>query len=178
MEQLFDDSELIQKERPTKITEKQEVDYYKSVAEEILKNSWSNSDIEDIIHDLSEIGYRHSGYEIAKKLEDYRARGSYDIDTQFIEFLDDFFYHKDEILTENVKLWAKAHNPKPKLKKGQELIMEKRLNIGNEKIGQTLYVTGIDPTRACYYVHENKDNNGGYIIAYEKVESSCKIKSN
>lgn len=48
---------------------------------------------------------------------------SYDIDTEFIGFLDDFGYHKSQILQKNVEDWLKAHNPQPKFQKGQKLCL-------------------------------------------------------
>ena len=38
MEKLFTDAETFTKVRPTKITEQQEQDFYKSIAEEIIEN--------------------------------------------------------------------------------------------------------------------------------------------
>jgi hypothetical protein len=172
MEKLFPDSEVMLNQRPTQITKEQQENYFKEVAEEIIQNEWSSSSIERIIHDLSEISSSDSGYEIAKKLEGYSSKASYEIDTEFIEFLDDFDSNRDDILRENVKDWVKAFNPKPKFDKGQKLIVKIPLFRSNKK-DSIIYVTGFDKGEANYLVHEDKEHGGGYVIAYEKVENNC-----
>lgn len=178
MEKLFSDSELMLNERPTKITEQQEKDYLEEVAEEIINNNWSNSRIEKIIKDLSNISWTlRSGYEIAKELEGYNSKASYNIDTSFIELLDDFHRNKESIVRENIRDWVKAHKPQAKFEVGQELIVETQLFRGfnQGKQGDIVYITGKNEKEANYYVHEDKDYNGGYVLAYEKVENNCKI---
>jgi len=170
MEKLFTDSEPFQKERPTKITEQQEQDYYKKVAEEIIKWQWTDDDLEDVLYDVTRISANDSGYEIAKDLE--RGRASYDIDTPFIEYLDDFGYHKSQILQKNVEDWVKAHNPQPKFQKGQKLIVETTLNYEKKK-GAIVFVTGFSEKSGCYLIDENEKRQGGTVIAYEKVEGCC-----
>lgn len=176
-EQLFPDSELIQNKRPIKITEKQEWDFYEAIAKEIIKGNWSNSDLEDIIADVSQINKNDSGYEIAKELEGYRKEATYDIDTQFIEFLDDFGYRKDKILEANVKLWVKAHDPQPKFLVGTELIINKQLYRGEYEAGKIIYITGYAKNRALYMFHSDKNHNGGVILPYELIESHCSLKT-
>lgn len=178
MEKLFSDSEVMLNERPTKITKQQEEEYLEEVAQEIIDNNWSNYPVEKIIQDLGNISWTlRSGYEIAKELEGYNSKASYNIDTSFIEFLDDFHYNKESIVRENIRDWVKAHKPQPKFKTGQKLIIETQLfrghNQGNE--GDIVYVTGKDEKEANYYIHENEGHNGGYVLAYEKVENNCKI---
>jgi len=178
MEKLFSDSEVMLNERLTKITEQQEKEYLEEVAQEIIDNNWSNSPIEKIIKDLSNISWTlNSGYKIAKELEGYSSKARYNIKTDFIEFLDDFNSNKDDIVRENVKDWVQAFNPKPKFKTGQKLIVETPLFRGHNqgKKGDVVYVTGKNEKEANYYIHENKDHNGGYVLAYEKVENNCKI---
>ena len=172
MEKLFTDAETFTKVRPTKITEQQEQDFYKEMAEEIIKGGWSNDAIEDIMKDMENISVHDSGYEIAKDLEGFSSKASYDIDTEFIGFLDDFGYHKSQILQKNVEDWVKAHNPQPKFQKGQKLIIETTLNHEKKK-GAIVYVTGFSEKSACYLIDENENRQGGTVIAYEKVESSC-----
>lgn len=176
MEKLFKDSEVMVNERPTKITEQQEKDYLNEVAEEIISNGWSDSDIEKIVYDLSDICYNDSGYEIAKKLEGYNSKASYKITTPFIEFLDDFENNKSDILRENVKAWVKAFNPKPKFKEGEKLAVDKPL-YAHKDIGDVVYVTGINYEEANYYIHSDPKRNGGYVLPFEKVESNCVILS-
>lgn len=177
MEKLFSDSEVMLNKRPTEITEQQEKDYLQKVAEEIVANGWSDNDIEDIVYDLQDISNEYSGYEIAKKLEGYRSKSSYKINTEFIEFLDFFETEKDDILKENVKEWVKAFNPKPIFKEGDCIIINNKLNF-HLKEGSIMFVTGINEEEANYYIHEEKDRNGGYVLTYEKVESNCKIYNN
>jgi hypothetical protein len=172
MEKLFSDSEVFQKERPTTITDQQEQDFYKKMAEEIIKGGWSDDDVEDIMKDMAEISEYDSGYEIAKALEAYRSNARYDIDTEFIGFLDDFGYHKGEILTSNIKEWVKAHNPQHKFQKGQKLILETTLNHEQQK-GMVVFVTGFNESVACYWIDEDETRKGGTVIPYEEVERCC-----
>lgn len=77
------------------------------------------------MYDVADIYINDSGYEIAKKLE--RGLASYKIDTAFIEYLDQFSYHKGEILRANVEAWVKAHNPQPKFSKKRYLTTKRKL---------------------------------------------------
>lgn len=174
MEQLFSDSEVFTNVRPTKITKQQEQKYLEEVAEEIIDNNWSKSPIEKIIYDLKNISSSDNGYEIAKKLEEYNSKASYSIDSSFVEFLDDFDYNKRAILRENIKAWVNAHNPQPKFKEGQKITIESPLFRGQNK-GDILFITGKNDKEANYYIHEDKDYNGGYVVAYEEVEKKCII---
>lgn len=173
-EKLFTDSEVYQKERPTKITEQQALDFYKEQAQEILDNNWSKSDIDTIVEDLSEINYDDSGYEIAKSLEDWNRKAYYDFPIDFIEFLDNLGHQKGRILANNIKDWVKAHGIKPKLSKGQKLLIEKDLNYKQKK-GLVVFVNGFNENEAYYMIDENPDRNGGYCISYEKAESNCSL---
>ena len=172
MEKLFKDSEILTKLIPTEITQQQKDDFYKSIAQEIIENRWSHSDLEDIISDVSRIYCYDNGYEIAKSLEGCGSEATYKIDTSFIEFLDNFGYEKDSILRQNVEAWVLAHNPILKFKKGQKLMIEITLNHEKRK-GEIVYVTGFDEKRACYLIDEDENRNGGTVIAYDKVEANC-----
>lgn len=170
---LFSDSEVFTKTRPTKITEKQKQEYYKKVAQEIIDERWSKSDIEDIMTDLSDIFRTDSGYEIAKSLEDGCAQ--YNINTPFIEFLDSFDYNMRSIDDENVKLWVKAHNIVPLFDKGQELIVTEEI-FRYFKREDIVYVNGINMELARYYVDKDKNRNGGYVLDCETIETHCQKK--
>lgn len=124
------------------------------------------------MQDVSEICAHDSGYEIAKDLESSGKKASYDIDTSFIEYLDDFAYHKGKIHTQNIKDWVAAHNPQPKFNKGQKLLVNTFLNNQKRK-GAIVYVTGINEKEAYYTIDENPLKNGGTVIDYEKVETNC-----
>jgi hypothetical protein len=172
MEKLFSDSETLSKHRPTKITSEQEQEYYKKIAEDIINEKWSDSDLEDIISDISEISIHDSGYEIAKDLESYNKNASYNIDTDFITYLDDIGYDKHRILVKNVEAWVMAHNPQPKFNIGQKLIIKEKISFKLEK-GSIVFVNGYVEKRACYYIHANNKKTLGIIIPYETVESDC-----
>ena len=68
METLFKDSETFQKERPTKLTDKQSDELFKKLSKEVIENGWSKNDAGIIAKDLSELKYCNSGYERAKEL--------------------------------------------------------------------------------------------------------------
>lgn len=176
MQKLFTDAETFQKERPTKITELQKQNFYKEMAEEIIKGGWSNDAAEKIMEDMAEISVHDTGYEIAKELEGFYMKASYNIDTEFIEFLDNFGYNKSQILQKNIQDWVAAHNPQPKLKEGQKLIIESPLNYKMGK-GETVYINGFLEKDACYLIDKNPEKKGGTIIAYEKVERCCLIQN-
>lgn len=175
MDTLFPDSETFQKERPTTITEQQRQDYYRKVAQEIIDNGWSQYDIDSVIEDVSNMSHHDSGYELAKWLEEFDRSASYEIDTPFIEFLDDFGWGIAEIVLENVQAWVVETNPQPKYQKGQKLLIETALDYEHKK-GLNVYVTGFSSQKnACYLIDEDPNRNGGTIIPYEKVESRCSV---
>ena len=134
MEKLFDDSETFQKERPTKITEQQENEVYSKLAKEIIKNGWCVDETEeDIIYDLKDLSMNDTGFEMAKHLEGYNMKCNYEIDTDFIYWLDDFEYRFRKVLEQNVRDWVKAINPKPLFEKGQKLIVKEFINYKLKK---------------------------------------------
>ena len=158
--QLFKDSEVFVKERPTKLTESQQVKIYKELATEIIENNWSNNDIDDIIEDLKTLSKStDSGYERAKSLEGYGTNASYRIDTSFIEWLDDFEYHFYSQLIENVKKWVKAHDIKTKFEKRTELVVVAYISRSTElKIGEKIFVNGFYEDEAKYKVYNELDS--------------------
>jgi len=176
MEKLFDDSLLFQKERPTKITAQQEEKMYVDFAKEIIENQYSEYDEESIIEDLKELSWHDSGFEKAKKLEDGCA--SYEFTGDFIDWLDNMACERDYILKENVKMWVKAHNPQPKLEKGDQLKINESLSRTPDlKKDSVVYITGINMEQAYYTISSDPDKNGGYVLDFEKVESKCEILS-
>lgn len=172
MSTLFPDSETFTKHRPTRATDEQLKAFYREYAEEIIENGWADDYLEAVVYDVSNLSSFDSGYELAKRLESLSCRGNYHIKTEFIEFLDDFTWRKRGLVEANVKTWVKAHNPKPKFQKGQALKPENSTNrsLPNNK---TVYVTGFSEDRACYLIHEDKDMQGGIVLAYEEVEACC-----
>lgn len=172
-DKLFADSEVFQKERPTKITDIQEQEFYKEFAQGIIDGKWSSDDLETIIQDVSDLSVHENGYELAKSLESYSCKASYDIDSEFVDYLNDFRYRKSEILTRNVRDWVKAHNPQPKFEIGTKLSIEKPLHQVVHKSG-IIYVVGYLKDEAKYIVNIDPAKNGcGSLFTYEKVEDNC-----
>lgn len=174
MEKLFDDAPFVQKERPTKITDEQEQKMYLDLATEIIKRNWcKDGDVETIADDLSKLSINDSGFEKAKDLED-DSYVNYEFCGDFIDFLDDMSYHKNKLIDENVKVWVKAHNPQPKLLKGTKLHIDKSLCRSKDLLKDSLvYVTGINMEKAYYTISVNKEQQGGYVVAFEEVENNC-----
>lgn len=178
MEQtLFKDSELFQKERPTKATEQQKSEFYKKMAKEVIKNKFvENYYEEDIIHDLKLLYpfWRNNGFEMGKILDGYGTRCSWDINTEVCEWLDCLESEYSELLDKNVKDWVKAHNPQPLFPMKTKLVVVKELN--REKLsGDIIFVTGFRTETACYLVDKDPERKGGTVIPYEKIENHCKI---
>ena len=175
MEKLFDDTLLIQKERPTQITAQQEEKMYLDLAKDCIKQQYSSDDEETIAEDLKELSFNDSGFEKAKDLED-NGNASYEFNGDFIDWLDWIDHKRSEILSENVKLWVKAHNPQPKLEKGTKLKITGHLSYQKDlKTDCIVYITGVKLEEANYYIHPNSENNGGYVLAFEKVELNCEV---
>jgi len=175
MEKLFDDTLFVQKERPTKITEQQEEKMYLDLAKECIKHQYSSDDEETIAEDLKELSTNDSGFEKAKDLED-NGNASYEFDGDFIDWLDGMDYKRSDILKENVKLWVKAHNPQPKLEKGTKLKIVESLSYSKDlRKDCVVYVTGINMEQAYYTISDDKEKQGGYVLAFEKVESNCEV---
>jgi len=171
MEKLFDDTLFIQKERPTKITSQQEEKMYLYLAEECIEQQFSSYDKKTISEDLKKLSVCDSGYEKAKDLE-RNGNASYEIDGEFIDWLDWIDHKRSEILSENVKLWVKTHNPQKKFEKGTKLKIITTLN--REKLsGEIIYITGFRENEACYLVDKDKNRQGGTVIPYEKIETNC-----
>ena len=175
MEKLFDDTLFVQKERPIKITKQQENKMFIDLAKECIKNQYSSDDEETISEDLSNLSINDNGFEKAKALDD-NANASYSFDGDFIDWLEGMDFKRDEILTENVKLWVKAHNPQPKLEKGTKLKITGHLSYQKDLRTECIvYITGINMERAYYTISDNKEKQGGYMVAFEKVESNCEV---
>ena len=175
MEKLFDDTLFVQKERPIEITKEQENKMFIDLAKECIKNQYSSDDEETISEDLSNLSINDNGFEKAKALDD-NANASYSFDGDFIDWLEGMDFKRDEILTENVKLWVKAHNPQPKLEKGTKLKITGHLSyLKALRTECIVYVTGINMEQAYYTISGNKEKQGGYMVVFEKVESNCEV---
>lgn len=177
MEKLFDDTLLIQKERPMQITKQQEEKMFVDLAKECIKQQYSSDDEETIAEDLKELSINDSGFEKAKDLED-NGNADYEFSGDFIDWLDNIDSNRCAVLEENVKLWVKAHNPQPKFEKGNKLLINESLScITSLRKNCIVYVTTINMERAYYCISEDKDMQGGYRFAFEKVEANCEISN-
>jgi len=175
MDKLFDDTQLVQKERPTKITTQQEEQLFIDLAKECIKNQYSSDDEETIIEDLKNLSSNDSGFEKAKYLYD-SGDAEYDFSGDFIDWLETIDLNGRNILKENVKTWVKAHKPQPKLEKGTKLIINESLGFRKDlKKYCIVYVTGINMEEAYYTISDNKEKYGGCCLAFEKVELNCTV---
>lgn len=167
MEQnLFKDSEMFMKKRPNFVTEQQKEDFYKRIAQEIIDNGWGDASVEDIIRDLKSISLHDSGYEIAKNLE-YNNCFGYEIDTEFIEYLDGLCWEYDNLKRQNVVAWVKATSPKSKFKVGDRLIYKDK----------EVLVYGLHEETAEYIINNDMKVKGGRLIPYEEIDNtSCVAK--
>jgi hypothetical protein len=173
MESLFEETVGVQKHRPTKITNQQRDKLYIELAQEIIDNNYSSSDINVISEDLKNLFTTDSGFEKAKALEN-NGNGTYRFNGDFVDSLDNIDYEIYTVLQENVKLWAKAHDVKPRFTKGLKLFIKETLN--REKIkGETVYINGIQEDTATYLIDKDPNRNGGTVFAFEKIEANCEI---
>jgi len=171
---LFKDSEVFVKERPSKLSEKQEAEIWQNLAKEVIDNGWSDDDIDDIIEDLQNLSKSDSGYEMAKDLEGYNSKASYDIDTSFIEWLDMLDSDFDDKRRENVKRWVKAHDIKPKYEIGTQLVVKECFSRSPElQVGKVIFINGYYENEAKYCVSNDKDSKQNILIVYENIEQCC-----
>ena len=175
MEKLFSEKEIFTKARPLKLPDSEAEKFYRKMAKEIIDNDWSKSDLENIVNDLKELKSWRSGFECAKELDE--SYSEYDINSEFVAWLEDFGWQKDEALNQIVKQWVSIHNPQPIFPMGSKLFVGVSLN---SKIltGQIIWITGIKWETAEYLYWDEEKHNGGYVAAYEKIEGSCRIIEN
>ena len=166
---LFNDSEVFQRQRPNYLTPEQKRNFLLQKAEEIIHNNWSEDDKEEIANDLAQlIPFSGNGYRLAKEIE--KLHCTYDIDVDFCEFLDSIYHDYLLEIDRNVKDWVKAHNIKPKYDKGTEVLLKNK--IYGIKPNTVVFITGMYEDKAIYLIHEDKNRNGGYLVAYETLEKS------
>lgn len=170
-QKLFPESEVFTKERPKKLTDEQKKEFFLKQAEEIIENGWSKNDPETIAEDLAGLSMRDSGFEMAKDL-DSTGMSSYDIDGDFVSWLDFLSSEYNSAIEENQKTWVKAHNIQPKFTTGTALKVNKYLS-SELKIGETIYVTGIKNEVGKYLVWKDPQHQGGYVMDYERIEDAC-----
>ena len=172
MSKLFEESEIFTKERPSKLTKIQSKELYNTLAKEIIDNGWSTSTVEEISEDLESVSRHSTGFELAKELDDVGYYGN--IDSQFIEWLEDFDSRHQEIIDENIKTWVTAHKIEPKHSVGTELKINKQIIHYTEGygVGSTVFVNGYKKELGCYYISKIKGNTSNYVVEYETVESN------
>lgn len=174
MEKLFEETVGVTDIRPTEITKQQREELFLKLADEVIKYQYcKNGDRETIAYDLGKLTPNDSGFEKAKQLEDDSFL-TYTFEGNFIEFLDIIDSQIYLILEENVKLWAKANDIKPKLAKGQKLLVLERLNW-EQTADKIVFINGIRQLTATYVVDTDPNKKVGTIIPFETVESNCKI---
>jgi formate dehydrogenase maturation protein FdhE len=172
METLFNESEIFQKKRPSKLTGKQERDFYLEMAKEVIENNWSSDDEDTIATDLSDLSLSDNGYEMAKDLESYTGIAEYSIDVDFCKWLDNLFHEYKERMQLNVKEWVKSHKITPKYSIGDQLKVLSKLNrVIN--VNDIIFVAGIHDKEAEYVVNFDINHKGGTIIDFELIESNC-----
>lgn len=174
MKTLFNDGEIFQKERPTNITEEQRKEYFEEFANEIIDGGFSSSTIEKIISDLVDLNQNENGYELSKELEDYGKKGSYNIDSSFVELMDSFGSGIMDIHRDNVRDWVLAHNIKPKYAYGQKFRVKTPIYY-RQDTDTPLFITGIREEEGYYLVDSDKDRQGGICIHYEKIEDESNV---
>ena len=175
---LIPDSETMVNERPTTLSSEQKEKFFIEMAQEIIKEGYSTSDVEDIAHDLSESSFSYkTGFEIAKDLDHGYSSASYDFNSGFIAFLEDLSYEYGKRVDENVKDWVKAFNIKPALKLGDKLMVNEPISHCFKK-DETIFVNNVKEDEARYTVSTDPKQNCGFVIAFEKIEAKCTLIKN
>lgn len=170
-EKLFDDKETFVKERPKKLPKVLEDNLYMEIAQEIIDENYSQSDLEDIADDIASLNLSENGYELAKKLENGNAY--YDIDVDFCEYLDGLSMKKHRALNELVKQWVAAHDVKPKLESKIQIRFIK--DNPHFKVGTELWIVSRINNEARYILNPDYKAEGGRLVPYEDVEAACEI---
>jgi hypothetical protein len=175
MEQLFPDSETFQKKRPSQLTENQLKEMFLELAQEIYENKWSGNYVEEIAQDLEDAyPFDDNGYELAKELEGSTMIATYDIDADFVAWLDSIWNAPRKIINQNVMLWVKAHNITLDLPVGTKL-MCKIHKRGHYKEKEIFYVTGLKPETANYLIHKDPLYKGGTYCTKEDLEQNFDV---
>ncbi len=176
MERLFSDSEVFTKGRPNSITNEQKKQLIRSIADDIFSYDYSRSDIDEIEDDMDMIfPFNQTGFELAKELDSYLANAEYDFNPDFIEFLEDLSLKVDDAKEENVKLWVKAHDIKPKLKDKSKLRVNEGIIGTRFREGDEIFINYHYLETAVYVVDKDPDRKGGTLIDYEKIELYCEL---
>lgn len=165
METLFNTDETFQKERPTKITEKQREQMYVNIAQEIVDNGWGD-DVEEIVSDLKKISFYDNGYEIAKKLEN---ECGWSIEVEMIDFLDSLGWSERQIKEKNIEGWVKCTKPILKYPIGTKLNIVSAFTR-SYKVSDIVYVNAIYGKSAQYGISLTNDSKTNTMIDFEVLE--------
>ena len=164
---------VIIKERPKAITPDQKEAYISEFAQEIKDEGFTNSPIKFIKEDLENQDINDDGYSIAKKLES-NGKGIYKFNSMFVEFLDSFSDGINDIIKENVKKWVKENNIKPKFNNKQRLKVITKLSF-DLPTDSIIYIYLVNEEHAYYVINQDINDEGGYVISYEKIEANCEL---
>lgn len=170
----FEEKHVFITKRPDFITKKQEDKLYSNLANEIFLNDWcdSNEDIEEVINDLKNLNFDENGYYNAKQLES-NGEAWYNIDSEFVNFLDNIQYLIDDLKTKNVEEWVKIHDIKPKLNLNDKLkVINKIPKTINIFPGDTIYINNIVYSQAIYLISKEKNNNRNFLVNFEDLENN------
>jgi hypothetical protein len=166
-------------ERPTELREKESEEIWNRRALEVIENGWSSDSVEEIKEDLKELFMTDNGFEKAKDLESMARLATYNIDTLFIEWLDDLHDPFDDALREHVKGWVIARNIQPKLAVDTKLRLTENLcnYRDNYKKGGTVFIAMIDDETAEYVVGLRAGKKRGVVVPYERLHKIIEVVS-
>ena len=172
---MFEDSQTFTKKHPTILTDKQEEEPYRELAQEVRKNDWSDIEVEDIAKDLQELSVYNNGFRMAKRLNRI-SYGAYDYTGDFIDWLEDIYWKQKRAIDKNVKQWVKAHNITPKWEVGTKLIIKKMLS-NNYMLSENtvIFITSVDEELAQYKVNTDFWIDRYYPFDYEIIEENCEV---
>lgn len=161
----FNDSSIVVGDRPKKLTDDLMNKLLTEVANNISEMDVCYGSVDDIVGDLKSCNLYDDGYQIAKNLE---SKG-YDIDSDFVTFLDLISFDLYKELKEYQKRWVKLKQLKPKFKVGDKL--DKTSNIFRLE-GNEFHVNDIYEESGEYVISYDRNKNGGRILPFELVDDS------
>lgn len=177
---LFEEKEMFTRLRPTKVTEAQKKAFIKEKAQEIIHSDWSNSDADDVESDLYKIfPFSDSGFNIAKRLDRHTSLADYEIDVEFVIWLDSLNSDYCDIIRENEKMWVIIMEPKPLYKIGDRIVLTETLRgIKGLMAGEKFYIVSLIKSEAKYVIHYDKAKTEGSVFAYEVLELCSNLIEN
>lgn len=179
MNKLFEDTEGMVNIRPKEMSKKQKANLLNEIALEIVKEGYTTDNdsemVLDILEELFEDDYRwgESGFELAKEIENIGSFVDFEFNGDFIDYLDSLEHKRYNVIDNNVRLWIKAFDIKPKYAQGQKMEKGKALSRFRE-LPKVFYITRIKEENGYYWAHEDKERNGGWNIPFEDLELDSK----